>query len=231
MITAQIATIPEREASCEEVIKSLLPQVDKIRIALNNYSKDGAFYKPSWLNDPKIEVIYSDNKLMDGYKFLKADTNEGYTLICDDDILYPPDFASVMVHFIKTVPHPSIISIMGKNLLPRPMESYAKGQHEFFRAMERHTQFYEVELIGMCGAIYDNNHVKINETDMVIRDSDVCVSVWAKQNKIRKYVIPHDADWCQDLSHLNPSDTPTMWLHNLLEKRDLRITKYINQHL
>ena len=238
-ITAQLATIPARERFAKEAVKSLLPQVDKIRIALNNYSYDGvAGIVPDWLDHPKIERIYCDNSKMDGYKFLDAHLNDGYVLICDDDILYPPDFAETMVKHLNFFSHPTVLSIMGKNLMPRPMESYANGRHEFFRAFEMHTHFKKCELIGMCGAIYHTRNCKVNETDMVITDSDVCMSVYCDKNRIDKYVVPHAGEWCKDLMEgvtlesdgVRPA-VPTMWMHNKLEKRDKQITKYINDNL
>jgi hypothetical protein len=231
MITAQLATIPEREVSCKLVVRSLLPQVDKIRIALNNFSLDGAFYTPDYLLDDKIEVVHCDNSIMDGFKFIHADTNNGYVVICDDDILYPPDFVAKMKWHLDSMSYPSVMSIMGKNLLPFPIESYAYGKHEFFRAFEYHSRLYEVDIIGMCGAIYHTSHIKINEKNMVVRDSDVCMSVFCRQFNIKKYVVPHYADWCVDLMQILPHDVNTMWLHNLAEKNDKIITEYINNNL
>ncbi len=230
-ITAQLATIPEREETCRQVVGSLLPQVDKIRIALNNYSKDGAFYKPEWAEHEKIECLFTDNSLMDGYKFSKANENDGYVLICDDDILYPPDFAETMVKHLDNFSSPVVLSIMGKNLIPRPMGSYALGKHEFFRAFEMHTTFKKCELIGMCGAIYHTDYCKINETHMKVTDSDVCMSVYCDQHHIKKYVVPHAGDWCGDLMEGAAENIPTMWLHNKAEKRDREITDYLNENL
>lgn len=231
-ITAQLATIPEREATCKQVVESLLPQVDKIRIALNNYGYEGTVgLVPEWVVHEKIEYIYTDNSLMDGYKFLKADENNGYVLICDDDILYPPDFSSTMVKHMDSFLYPVVLSIMGKNLVPRPMESYALGKHEFFRAFEMHSTFKKCELIGMCGAIYHTDYCKVNETHMKVTDSDVCMSVYCHQNGIQRYVVPHAGDWCRDLMEGAPDYIPTMWTHNKVEKRDVEITNYINEHL
>lgn len=233
MITAQIATIPERVKTLERVIGSLLPQVDKIRVMLNNYNVDGmgAPSIPGFLNDEKIEYIFCDNSLLDGYKFLKADTNEGYVLICDDDILYPHDFAQTMIAHLEALNKRAVLSIMGKNLLPLPITSYAKQIHECFRAFEYHTKMYEVQIIGMCGAIYNTKYCKISEKDMFVQDSDVCASAYCFKHNISMYVVPHKGDWCQDLSYLLPSDTVTMWNLNKATEKDCWITDFINDKL
>lgn len=231
-VTAQLATIPERESLCIKVVESLLPQVDKIRLALNNYSFDGVVgIAPEWAKHEKIEILYCDNSLMDGYKFSKADENDGYVLICDDDIIYPPDFREVMVQHLDNFAEPVVLSIMGKNLIKRPMQSYAMGRHEFFRAFEMHTDFRKVELIGMCGAVYHTDYCKINEKHMKVTDSDVCMSVYCNQYRIKKFVVPHAGDWCIDLMEGAPETIPTMWLHNKDEERDRIITDYLNNYL
>ncbi len=232
MVTAQIATIPARKASLKVCVESLLPQVDKIKVMLNDYDGIRAMSGqiPDFLVHDKIQTVFCDNKLLDGYKFLDADQNSGHVLICDDDIAYPPDFVEVMLDAQRRAGR-AVISIMGKNLLPIPFESYALGQHEFFRAFEYHSRTYEVNLIGMCGAIYHTDYCKINHTDMLVSDSDVCMSAYCSQRNIKMYVIRHKADWCKDLSYLLPDDTETMWKLNKHEKRDFQITDFINRNI
>lgn len=232
MITAQIATIPERVITLKRVVESLLPQVDKIRVMLNSYNVDGmgAPGIPSFLENDKIEYIFCDNSLRDGYKFLKADTNEGYVLICDDDILYPPDFAKTMISKLEALNQRAVLSIMGKNLLPLPISSYAKQIHECFRAFEYHTKMYQVNLIGMCGAVYHSRYCKISEKDMKVQDSDVCASAYCFKNNISMYVVQHLGDWCHDLSYLLPDNATTMWLLNKTVEKDAEITRFINDN-
>jgi hypothetical protein len=186
---------------------------------------------PEWLNNEKIEAIFTDNSLMDGYKFLNADKNDGYVFICDDDILYPPGFCYKMINHLKHLPPRSVASIMGKNLLPLPIESYANDVHEFFRAFEYHSQYYEVNLIGMCGAVYHSSYCRVNDKDMKVTDSDVCMSAYCHKHNIRKFVVPHFGTWCKDLNHLLPSDIETMWTHNKVDKRDKAITDFINTNI
>lgn len=231
-VTVQVATIPNRILSLQVMVGSLIDQVDKIKLMLNLYDPERAL--PEWMKHPKIETVFCDNSIMDGYKFLNADQNKGYVFICDDDIKYPTDFVETMLAAHRLMGHHSIISIMGKNLAPLPIESYARGGHEFFRAFEYHTRYYKVNLIGMCGGVYHSDFCKINEKDMKVPDSDVCMSAYAIRNHLPMWVIPHPADWCADLtSSFIPSETQdnTMWNHNKNEERDALITRFINQNL
>lgn len=230
-ITVQVATIPNRVFSVHAMVDSLIDQVDKIKIMLNLYNPSEPL--PAWMYSPKIETVFCDNSIMDGYKFLNADQNKGYVFICDDDIRYPKDFVRQMIWWQQTMGKNSVLSIMGKNLSPLPLDSYARGGHEFFRAFEYHTKFYKVNLIGMCGGVYHSDFCKINEKNMVVPDSDVCMSAYAIKNQLPMYVVPHAADWCEDLTNTHIefiNRENTMWNHNKAEERDKKITRFINEN-
>ena len=80
-----IASLPERVECLRDTVNSLLPQVDKIIVGLNNYTK-----VPNFLNHPKIEAYLLDNSLGDAAKFYKVgDYKDSYYLSCDDDLIYP----------------------------------------------------------------------------------------------------------------------------------------------
>jgi len=92
MRTVGIASLPERQEHLILVVNSLLPQVDKVYIALNNYS-----HIPQQLQDnPKISATICDNSLGDGAKFLHVDRIDGMYFSCDDDIIYPANYCGYM---------------------------------------------------------------------------------------------------------------------------------------
>lgn len=229
MTTVQIATVKGREESLKLTVESLYDQVDRFRIALNLYDE-----VPDFLKSDKIIPTITDNKLMDGYKFLDCDKNEGYILICDDDILYPPDFVEKMkVYYHACLEYsPKVIcSIMGANLAPRPMSSYARVPHEYYGAFNYQSIYVKVDMVGMCGAITHSDYFKFSLSDIKVLNSDLNVSLYCKNNGIGRYVVPKTPNWCIDLMRLLPDQTPTMWTHNLLNKRDKEITDFINLNL
>lgn len=90
MRVAMIASIPERESMLEKTVESLRPQVDEIRVALNDYP-----YIPKFLS--KREVVMLNNEKGDAGKHYFADQFDGYLLSCDDDLIYPPNYADKMI--------------------------------------------------------------------------------------------------------------------------------------
>jgi hypothetical protein len=117
MITAQLASIPEREASLKLTVDSLRPQVDKLLVALNGYD-----CIPSFLNNG--EFVCLDNSRGDAAKFFDVEYLSGYIFTCDDDIVYPPDYTSFMIRKIKE--YRSIITLHGREY-PRPFVSFRTG--------------------------------------------------------------------------------------------------------
>ncbi len=63
MVTAQIATIPDRIKLLEITVKSLLPQVDQLNVMLNGWN-----HEPS-IRDNKISYYHLDNSKGDAAKF------------------------------------------------------------------------------------------------------------------------------------------------------------------
>lgn len=224
MVTLQIASLKQRESSLRVAIESLIDQVDKIRIMCNLYPDI-----PEWMDHPKIEAFRKKNTLMDGERFTLNETNEGYILFCDDDLKYPPDFVQTMIGHLDSLGHPGIVSIMGANLC-RPLKSYNSEAHESFKALSYISRMYEVEMIGMCGAITHSDYFKMNTSHVKVMNSDINTSVYCKNNGIKKYVVPHRADWCEDLMKTLPPDAFTIWTYNKPKGHDQVITKYINEN-
>jgi len=108
-VTASMATHPPRKGSVVLAAKSLLPQVDRLNIYLNNYSS-----VPRALRHPKINAVLSKNgrgDLGDAGKFFWADQVEGYHLTVDDDILYPSDYVSRQVQAVEKYRRRALVGV------------------------------------------------------------------------------------------------------------------------
>ena len=91
MITASLATIPSRIPQLQKTVESLLPQVDRLNIFLNNYTT-----VPEFLNHDKIQLGFGDNSIGDAGKFYWASETKGFQMYCDDDIIYLGDYVAKM---------------------------------------------------------------------------------------------------------------------------------------
>lgn len=121
-VHASLATIPRRAHILQDVVETILPQVDVLHIAFNY----GARPVPSWaIENPKIEYAVYDNRRGDAAKFDTVRGAEGYIVICDDDVFYPRDFVKKMVKKAKRCR--GVATIAGSNI-PGMIESYYYGR-------------------------------------------------------------------------------------------------------
>lgn len=120
-ITVSLASIPSRRAGLMRVVQSLLGQVDRINVYLNNYAD-----VPEFLQHPKVRVARSQDHgdIRDNGKFFfLAETSHGYCLTVDDDILYPPDYVARLVAKVKQYGHQAIVGLHG-TILPQRIERF-----------------------------------------------------------------------------------------------------------
>lgn len=222
MITLQIASMPEREQILRISLASLLPQVDKANVMLSRYNG----IHPEFLEHPKVRIFHHDNKLEDGSRFLFADRNEGFTLIADDDIEYPADFVQFLSD--KWQCYRGIVGIMGKNLKPRPINSYYKDEIIHYKAFQEVDCDHEVEVIGCCGILYHCDQVRIGAPDMVCPNTDIVVSAWSKRRGITLTCCAHPANYLKNLMPMAPN-APSIF--GKYSKNDKILTDFVNENL
>lgn len=151
---ACIASIPEREKMLKKTIECLRPQVDGIRVALNNYTQ-----LPSFLN--KNEVIFLDNSKGDAGKFYFVDQLEGYIFTCDDDLIYPPDYVKYMIQGINR--HKCTVTLHGKTY-SLPIESFGRPLGNY-RCLDEVTSDGRVDIGGTGVMAWHSASLKVRFED------------------------------------------------------------------
>jgi hypothetical protein len=218
-----MASLPDRRKTLIKSLNSLIEQVDTVQIAVN-YDLD-PLQKNLARAIPNVKFIEHDNSLQDGARFINANAKPGYCLVCDDDIFYPPDFVQTMINWHTVVG--GFVTVMGKVLKPRPLQSYYKGWAANYRTFDKIDQLQRVDIPGCCGILWHTKEVTVNESNMIIPNSDVCVGALAKELSIPCHVVPHAADWLTNLMPELPKDTLSIF--GKYRKNDKIQTDYINK--
>lgn len=110
MIRAHLATFPARAEILMQTVRSILPQVDRLCICLNEYTT----VPEELAAAPTIEAMIPDRDLKDAGKFAFAPAPDDYVFAIDDDILYPPDYVATTLSFFDRLdPQTSILGHMG----------------------------------------------------------------------------------------------------------------------
>jgi|SRR5688500_15323519 len=222
-VNLYMASLPDRRHTLMKSIRSLIDQVGTVQIAVN-YELD-PLQNNLTNHIQKIKFIQHDNSLQDGARFINAHAKPGYCLVCDDDIVYPPDFVETMINWHTAVG--GFVTVMGKVLKPRPLESYYKGWAQNFRTFDKIDQLQRVDIPGCCGILWHTKEVIVNDKDMDIPNSDVCVGIAARMSDVPCHVVPHSADWLTNLMPELPKDTLSIF--GKYRKNDKIQTDYINR--
>lgn len=223
IVSAYTASLPQRVGILEKAVSSMLPQVDSMQVVLNNFD-----YIPAFLNHHKITIVHHDNSLEDGSRFINIEkATPGYTIVFDDDIMYPPNYVSHMISKIESFGGRAIVAPMGKILKRRPVKSYYTDVVTSYRTFLEVKQDSFCDVPGACGIVWDNRIVKITQDIAEVPNGDICIAKFARQNSIPCVVIAHKADWLINLWDMVPKDTPSIfgkYRHN-----DKLLTDFVNK--
>ena len=186
MITAQIASIPDRVETLEMTVNSLINDVNMLFVALNGYKEVPPFLE----NDKKIIRVLMDNSLGDSAKFYDIDQRNGYVLTCDDDIIYPPGYVQYMIDGVKR--HGGIVSLMGKRYDNRPISSFRGGYTKLYRALTSVVGDHVVDLGGTGVMAFHTDDFKITMDDFERPNmADIWVARAAVRQGVRITVLSH----------------------------------------
>lgn len=161
-----IAAIPEREKALEETIKSLINQVDRIGVYLNNWDHP---ILPAYLNHKKIEIMTSQKNgdYGDAGKFYWVDNFKGYYFTCDDDIVYPKDYISRTISAIKKYNNKAVIGFHG-SIIKDDFETYydPKYRQVLSFATERANDT-PVHILGTGTIGFNTDTIKVSFADFL----------------------------------------------------------------
>lgn len=102
MIYATLATIPGREGLCRNTRLSLSRQVEDVHVV-------------------RSEIA---GRTDDARKFYPVVGLRGYVLICDDDLVYPQDYADHMIQAVDRFDRKAVVTLMGRVVLGESSSYY-----------------------------------------------------------------------------------------------------------
>lgn len=197
MIVAGMATMPDRLPYLEEVVETMRPQVDALRIYLNNFVEVPGFLRPeeAMLSGDARGDLGAEGKLywMDG-----KDGLEDYThyLTIDDDLGYPDDYVSALAREFDVRDGKAIVGVHGSTFL-NPVEDFVESRDERFRFYESLDRARQVHLLGTATTMWSRDTIKLNlEEDFPIRNaSDLQLAVAAQRQQVPMIAIARPEQW------------------------------------
>lgn len=189
-VRAGLASIPSRTENLGRVVGSLLPQVDFLEVMLNGYDSE-----PEFLHDPKIRVHRSQDHgdHGDGGKFFGANQWDGFILTCDDDIIYPPDYAVQMVALAEKYGRRCAVSWHG-DVLKKGWKQY-RHDVRTFGFSQRVARDEVVHVAGTGVLCYHASTLRISIADFPLPNmADIWFALKARRTRVPLVVGAHQAD-------------------------------------
>lgn len=219
IITANMATIPERQNIAELAIASIYDQVDKVRVYLNKFT-----HIPEFLKRDKIETHIGED-LMSSGKFFWALNKEEYYFSIDDDFIYPPFYVKEHLDALKKYNDNVVITLHGKRLKDVPIQSYFRDLTMSLHCLKyvpSHKD-YAVHILGAGVSVFNTNNISVdvNQFEYLFMD-DIEVSKQLQIKGVPIYVRGHKEGY---LKYMKPS-VPT--LHDIYVNHDIKQTEVIN---
>lgn len=179
-VTANIASMPSRVVTLEQVINSIIEQVDHVNVYLNNYSEI-----PSFLKNQKISVFTSQNHgdLGSNGKFFLSGQFEGYYFTLDDDLIYPDNYVEYLISKIEYYKRKAVVGIHG-SIFDKEVTDFFKHRTVFsFKTSLKKDIF--VNILGTGTTAYHTDTIKINlECFPYWNKDDLCFAIAAKKQRI-----------------------------------------------
>jgi len=226
-IVANIATFPERLELFKKTVESILHQVDKLNVYLNNFNEI-----PDFLNNEKINAVLSKDAvgdLKDNGKFYfldKALDNEYYFTI-DDDIVYPGDYVSKMIEFLQNYDNKVAIGVHGI-IFHRDFKSFCRTRTSFYfeHALE---DDMIVSALGTGTLVFHKNLLN----NISLRNfyspgmADLWFAVFCKEKNVPLLCVQREKQW---LKNTNTKDEDHYALWNESLKNDDAQNRIINKY-
>lgn len=199
-IVANIATFPGRIDQCAIAIKSMAHQVDIINVVLNEY-----VFVPSHLKAiERTKFIFPPEDLKDVGKFYPDFDDEDDVFLCDDDIIYPPNYVTTMMqHRAKLNDLNPILGLHGVIY-----SDYYDGKHRSGRLVDVFTNALDrsrlVNQLG-TGTVYCKGWQMPSFEYMIgsERFVDVRFATHSYENKYPCICVSREKDWLKQLEISN----------------------------
>ncbi len=208
-VIASMASIPNRREMLADCVASLLVQCDKVRVFLNNYDD-----VPSFLDDPRIEVKRSQDwdDRGDAGKFFwidKEDHKKGYRLIVDDDLIFPPNFVTMMTGKVSASDNRAIYATHAI-LLRQPFEQYYDdtSRAETFHFGHRIQTDRGVHIGATNAMCFHASAVEMRWDDFKYCNSaDIWLSLYAQKHSVPILTPERPVNWVIENRQEAPNET------------------------
>jgi len=224
-VSCSLASIPSRRGSLQKVVTRLLPQVDHLNVYLNASPAVRGVDEhpdiPKFLRHPKITAVFSqDTEYGDqgdaGKSYWASVVPRGYHVICDDDVLYPPNFVEKLIAGVRRYDHKVVVGFHGA-VLTEPFVRYygSRHTHHFSNRVSSDTPVHIIA--GAGGIAYHTSTIRVHRDDFKHPNmGDIWFALLAQQQRVPCICLAHGKGWLVDGT---PSPGDSIYAHSKTKKK------------
>ncbi len=190
-VVASLATVPDRVSTLGSVLESLAPQVDQINIYLNGHRSI-----PKVLEHPKVQFATSATfgDRGDAGKFFWATTITGYHFVCDDDLIYPPDYVARLRASIDRFQRTTVVGLHGITFRT-PIKSY-RGSRRVRHCLKHVAEDAFVHMLGTGAMAYHADTLAVKPSDFRQPNmADIWFGRVAQSSRVPLLCLGHESGW------------------------------------
>jgi glycosyltransferase involved in cell wall biosynthesis len=230
-VVAAVCSIPQRVASLERVVASVIDQVDYLHVYLDKYDTVPAFLrgnsKISITRSQSVKPDYRDNAKFLKYDHYKKSHGEIFYLTIDDDIVYPADYVIYHMRVSEAFGRRCVTGLHGV--------VYNENPGRYFG--NRRVYHYEKDVLkshvlvnclgtGTTG-FYSSCFASMNPRQWVPSGMvDIHFSVMAKTANVPLVCMARNPGWLRDSVESDKSPT----LYGELQSKDHLISSVLMKH-
>ena len=180
----------KRDEQLEKTIASIYNQSDKINVSLNSHLEI-----PSFLKDPKINPVITDNSLGDGHRYFNLENENGFFFTCDDDIIYPKNYAEVLIDRYEPK---KILTFHGRSFKKFPISSYYNSPRTVYHFLHFLGADVRVQFGGTGVMMFNTNDFRFKLEDIKYPNmADILVAKFAKEQRLEIICVKHNVGFLQ----------------------------------
>ena len=197
-------SVSARRESLKEMLPHILPQLNELRLYLNDYDA-----VPDFAQDPKIRVVLGKDAkgdLGDTGKFHDLSTEGAYIFSLKDTVKYPADYVTQMIYRIEMLGRACIVGVHGEIF---PNDKFTKLSQRKVFAIDTKQMGQFVDLLGTGAAAWHSSCFMPNLGEFETNDQcDLWFSAAAARRNIPLFIVPKAANWLTEhaVDHAKPSD-------------------------
>lgn len=192
-VLACLASIPTREHFLPQVLASLRPQVDRLHVYLNGYAS-----VPACVLDLADNWVLSADNMGAERKLQWAPEHTGIYLSCDDDLVYPSDYAKRMVAAVVEWGGEAICSAHGRTYEGRPRDVHDVSPGSIGTFLMTVPAGRLINHAGTGVMAWDASKVRVPAQWPMANIADMQMAIWAQQQRVPMYLVPHETGWIKN---------------------------------